>query len=393
MRGRETQGPASTPAHDGASHPGGPAAGGLSRAREFAHRLLFSIGPAKNDHQVAIRVAAGVFLPLITLVLLGRLDLAIFASFGAFTGIYGRNEPHRTRIVTQIRAGLLMLAVILAGTLTARLSPGDVISPWTIVVGTTVVAWGCTVIVGHWRLRPAGSLFHIFAYAAIASVPHQPPLGQAMLAAALTVLVAVLIGMASRVVPSRRTPLTWAGVRSAWRVRLAAHERHALWLESVGYLVAASVAGTIATIVGQTLGFGHNYWAMVAAVVPLVGHTTRHRVARGLQRILGTVVGLAILALIVAVRPEAWVMVVLIALCQFGAEMLIARQYFLAQVCVTPLALLSTLLVVHINPLDLLHDRFIDTAIGAVVGVAVVLAPDAWRRWIHWRSREEQLEW
>ncbi|WP_235779933.1 FUSC family protein [Sinomonas notoginsengisoli] len=335
----------------------------------------------KNDHHVAVRAAAGVFIPLITLALWGRLDLAIFASFGAFTGIYGRNEPHRVRLVTQVRAGLLMLAVILAATLTARLSPGEATSPWTIVVGTTIVAWAATIVVGYWRLRPAGSLFHIFAYAAVASVPHQPPLGQAMFTAAVTVVLCLLIGVISRVRPSRRTPLTWAGMRAAARVRLGTEARHVLWLESVGYLVAAAIAGTLATIVGQSLGFGHNYWAMVAAVVPLVGHTTRHRVARGLQRILGTIVGLVMLALIVAVRPDAWLMVVFIAVCQFGAEMLIARQYFLAQVFVTPLALLSTLLVVRVNPLDLLHDRFIDTVIGAVIGVAVVLAPSVWRRW------------
>lgn len=378
-----------TPAHDGATHPGGP----LAVVLTFLRQLLFSIGPMKNDHQVAIRVAAGLFIPLVSLVVAGRLDLAIFASFAAFTGIYGRNEPHRVRVVAQLRAGLLMLAVILAATLTARLSPDGVVSPWTIVVGTTIVAWGATVVVGYWRLRPAGSLFHIFAYAAIASVPHQPPLGEALLTAVATVALCVAIGLSSRVHPARRTPLTWAGIRAAWRVRLGVEERRALWLESVGYLVAAAISGTIATIVGESLGFGHNYWAMVAAVVPLVGHTTRHRVARGLQRILGTIVGLTILALIVAMRPGAWVMVVLIAACQFGAEMLIARQYFLAQVCVTPLALLSTLLVVRVDPLALLHDRFIDTAIGAVIGVAVVLAPSAWRRWLRWRSREEQLEW
>ncbi|MDQ0260266.1 hypothetical protein J2W20_002170 [Sinomonas atrocyanea] len=389
--GRST-GP-STPAHDGGTRPGGPLAVAGTRLREFVHQLLFSIGPARKDHQAAIRVAAGLFIPLITLVVLGRLDLAIFASFGAFAGIYGRNEPHRARIVAQVRAGLLMLAVILAATLTARLSPGDLVSPWTIVVGTTVVAWACTVIVGYWRLRPAGSLFHIFAYAAIASVPHQPPLGAAMLTAVATVALCLLIGLSSRVHPGHRTPLTWAGVRAAWRVRLGADERRALWLESLGYLVAAAVAGVVATIVGQSLGFGHNYWAMVAAVVPLVGHTTRHRVARGLQRILGTMVGLVVLAAIVALTPQAWAMVLLIAACQFGAEMLIARQYFLAQVCVTPLALMSTLLVVRVDPLDLLHDRFIDTVIGAVVGVAVVTAPSAWRRWIHWRSRSEQLDW
>uniref|UniRef100_UPI0039EFB0D8 FUSC family protein n=1 Tax=Sinomonas sp. G460-2 TaxID=3393464 RepID=UPI0039EFB0D8 len=129
-----------------------------------------------------------------------------------------------------------------------------------------------------------------------------------------------------------------------------------------------------ATAVGQALGFGHNYWAMVAAVVPLVGHSTRHRVNRGLQRVLGTVVGLVLLAGIVGLRPAPWVMVVIIAACQFGAEMLIARQYFLAQVCVTPLALLSTLLVAHTDPAALVHDRFIDTAIGAVVGVLVVIS-------------------
>ena len=37
-----------------------------------------------------------------------------------------------------------------------------------------------------WRLRPAGSLFHIFAYAAVSSVPGYPPIWQGMLTAALS---------------------------------------------------------------------------------------------------------------------------------------------------------------------------------------------------------------
>ncbi|GAA2203344.1 FUSC family protein [Sinomonas flava] len=379
--------------HDGAARPGGRRAVVLSRVRRFVRELLFSMGPLRNDHQVAVRCAVGVFVPLITLVAVNRLDLAIFASFGAFTGIYGRNEPHRQRIVTQVRAGLLMVGVLFAATVGARLSPGGAMDPWAIVGATTLVAWACSVVVGLWRLRPSGSLFQIFAFAAVASMPHQPPLGEAMLAAAGSAALSLAIGVASRVHPSRRTSFTWDAVRAAWRIRLGAEERKVLWLESLGYLIAAGIAGTLATIVGQSLGFGHNYWAMVAAVVPLVGHSTRHRVDRGVQRILGTVVGLAVLAGIVAIRPAAWLMVVFIAACQFGAEMLIARQYFLAQVCVTPLALMSTLLVAHVNPLDLLHDRFIDTVIGAIVGVFVVLAPSVWRRWIRWRSRAEQLEW
>ncbi|NUP74952.1 MAG: FUSC family protein [Sinomonas sp.] len=376
MTGARAPGASGAPAYDGGTRQGGP----LAVVGRFLGELLLGIGPAKNDHHAAIRAAAGVFLPLLTLTLLNRLDLAIFASFAAFTGIYGRNEPHRVRLVTQTRAGLLMLGVILAATLTARFSAGGALGPWGIVVGTTIVAWLCSVIVGHWRLRPAGSLFHIFAFAAVASLPHQPPLRDAVLAAVATFALCLAIGIASRVHPGRRTPLGWPGMRAAWRVRLGAEERRVLWLESIGYLVAPAIAGAAATAVGHTLGFGHNYWAMVAAVVPLVGHSTRHRVSRGLQRVLGTVVGLALLAGIAALQPAPWAMVVLIAACQFGAEMLIARQYFLAQVCVTPLALLSTLLVAHTDPGALLHDRFIDTAIGAAIGVAVVLAPSLYRR-------------
>ncbi|MDQ4503559.1 FUSC family protein [Sinomonas sp. ASV322] len=346
----------------------------------FSHELLFSIGPARRDHQPALRVALGVFLPLLTLTLVNRLDLAIFASFAAFTGIYGRNEPHRIRVVAQARAGLLMLGVIFAATLAARLSPGGALDPWWTVAGTTLVAWLCSVLAGLWRLRPAGSLFYIFAFAAVSSLPHQPPLPDALLAAVATFGLCLAIGLSSRVTPSHRSPLAWADVRDGWRVRVSVAERRVLWLESIGYLVGPGIAGLAATAVGQALGFGHNYWAMVAAVVPLVGHSTRHRVSRGLQRVLGTVVGLVLLAGIAALQPAPWAMVVLIAVCQFGAEMLIARQYFLAQVCVTPLALLSTLLVAHTDPGVLLHDRFIDTAIGSVVGVAVVLAPSVYRR-------------
>jgi uncharacterized membrane protein YccC len=340
---------------------------------------MFTMAPGNRDHQVAIRCAVGVFVPLITLVFLDRLDLAIFASFGAFAGIYGRNEPHAKRVLLQIRAGALMLVVMLLAALTARagvalaLSAGDTV--WLQVFATTLVAGGCSLIVAWWRLRPAGSLFHIFAFAAIASIPNQPPLWQAMLVAVLTVVFSLLVGLSSRVLRSRRTP--WVLPASA---PLTPAEKRTALLESIGYLVAAGLAGTLATLLGERLGFGHNYWAMVAAVVPLVGHTTRHRVSRGLQRIVGTAIGLVLLAGILLLQPLPWQTVMVIAACQFGAEMFIARQYLLAQIFVTPLALVSTLLVVPSAPGVLLRDRIFDTVIGAAVGIAVVLAPAVWRR-------------
>ncbi|MEO3934868.1 FUSC family protein [Micrococcaceae bacterium Sec7.4] len=336
---------------------------------------MFTMAPGNKDHQVAVRCAVGVFVPLITLLFLDRLDLAIFASFGAFTGIYGRNEPHAKRFGLQLRAGALMVVVMLLAALTARAGLPAAETLWLQVFATTLVAGVCSLIVAWWRLRPEGSLFHIFAFAAIASIPNQPPLWQGMLVAVLTVAFSLLVGMSSRVVRGRRTP--W--IRPA-RTPLSTAEKRAALLESAGYLVAAGLAGTLATLAGERLGFGHNYWAMVAAVVPLVGHSTRHRVSRGLQRIVGTAIGLVLLAGILLLQPAPWQTVLVIAACQFGAEMFIARQYVLAQIFVTPLALISTLLVVPAAPGILLRDRIFETVIGAAVGVAVVLAPTVWRR-------------
>ena len=91
-------------------------------------------------------------------------------------------------------------------------------------------------------------------------------------------------------------------------------------------------------------------------------------------------IGLFLLAGILWLNPAPWAMVLVIAACQFGAEMFIARQYLVAQVFVTPLALIATLLAAPVDPALLLRDRIIETVIGAAVGVAVVVAPAVWRR-------------
>jgi hypothetical protein len=114
------------------------------------------------------------------------------------------------RFVIQLRAGLLMMVVLLLAALTARareafaLSAAD--TTWRQVLATTVVAGVCSLIVAWWRLRPAGSLIHIFSFAAVAAIPNQPPLWQGMLVAALTVALSLLIGISSRVIRSHRTP-------------------------------------------------------------------------------------------------------------------------------------------------------------------------------------------
>lgn len=309
---------------------------------------LFTIAPADRDHEVGLRVGVTVLVPLLVLLATHRMDLAVYAVFGAFTGIYGRNLRHGPRLQAQRRGGGLMLAVLAAATLAGHLGVSEQADPWGLVLWTTVVAGVCAFV---WALA---------------------------------------VGMASRVHPGRRHQIVWPdpvlhddGAR-----------RLILW-EAAWYVVAAGVAGVVATLLAAPAGVHHNYWAMVAAVVPLVGHSTRYRVSRGLQRVIGTFLGLVLTAGIILLDPPVIALVLIIAVLQVAAELYIARQYVIAQTVVTPLALLSTMLVgvtaggagslMAAGGLQHLADRGVETVIGAAVGIVCVLFPWAWRRWV-WGS-------
>jgi len=339
-------------------------------------RRLLVLGPGDKDPWIGVRCGLGVFLPLAVLLATDRLDLAIFAIFGAFTNIFGRVPAHRDRLRAQSRAGALFLAVMAAAWASNAylIDHQATAGGWAVVGLTTLVAWACSLATGFLQLRPSGSLFHIFCFAAIASIPTVPGFALSMVTAVGTIVLGICIGQLGQIAPSRRTGWTGSGLRPLTR-----GVRTAIRIESVGYLLAAGLAGSVALLASGVLSTGHPYWAMVAAVVPLVGHTTRHRIARGLHRVLGTIAGLAVMALVIVVDPNPWATILFLGLAQFGAEMLITRNYFWAQVCVTPLALVGTALMAGMST-QLLYDRMLETVIGSVIGVAVALAGSALRR-------------
>lgn len=56
-------------------------------------RELVRVNPSRGPaHLVALRAGISVLVPLTVVVLLGRLDWAAYAAFGAFTSLYGRNS-------------------------------------------------------------------------------------------------------------------------------------------------------------------------------------------------------------------------------------------------------------------------------------------------------------
>jgi len=127
------------------------------------------------------------------------------------------------------------------------------------------------------------------------------------------------------------------------------------------------LAGTIAT----TSDIGRPYWAMVSAVVPLVAVDFRHQVVRGLHRVVGTFAGLVVAAGLLALDLGGLAVILVVALLQAVAELLVGRNYALALVAITPLALLMVHLAAPVPTSELLADRGVETVIGVGVGVLV----------------------
>lgn len=129
------------------------------------------------------------------------------------------------------------------------------------------------------------------------------------------------------------------------------------------------------------LGIGRPYWALVTAA-SLYQASLTLTWGRGVQRVVGNLLGVLLFAALVPVAHTGEVALVLCCLAlNFGAEALIARNYWLGSVCVTPMALLITEFAGFQEPGRLIAERVVDTLVGALVGlVAAVAVPDRRRQ-------------
>ena len=325
---------------------------------------VLRLEPDRGDHRVALRAAVSVAAPLLVLWAVGRLDLSIYASFGAFAALYGRHDVFRDRLRMQAGAGGVLLCAMLIGTGLAVLSTPAAIS----IIVVAVVAAIVTLVAYTLQWHPPGPLFALFAAGACATIPATPAsFGDVLLVGGASVLfglgVTALVAIATR------------SVRD-----VAAKPRRSVG--PIAWEMAASTAVAIvgAGIAGLLIMDSHWYWAAVGAVAAVSGVQLNARVIRGIQRLVGTLLGVLVAAGILALDLPPIAVIAVVVVLQGTAELFIGRNYGIAMVFVTPLALL----MVHLSaptPVEvLLQDRAIETVIGVVIGTVVAVASAALRR-------------
>jgi hypothetical protein len=146
-------------------------------------------------------------------------------------------------------------------------------------------------------------------------------------------------------------------------------------LSAEGKVIGARViaGATLAALVGAQLGIQRVYWVVVPAVAILQkSHSSHITGSQALHRVLGTVVGLGVFLLVHRLAPHGLWIVALIAICQWVVEVVVARNYALALVFVTPLALTISLAGYPADAGLVMGARLIDTALGASAALVVL---------------------
>ncbi|WAU81367.1 FUSC family protein [Streptomyces sp. Qhu-G9] len=441
------------------------------RVRRLPLTGVLRIGrPSDIWFKPALSVVVAVGVPNLTLLALGRLDLALYTMAGSLCALYAHHLPYAARGRALAWVVLGMLASVATALVTASLTssavilvcvgallaaaqkalcdatrigpPGPVIFtfissaslfapqtlgqvPGHLALGAAAGAWAWLVGMAPGLVRPHGPERRATAralYAAAAYVEASPTgpadgheRARAAAAAAVHAAWQPLLAAGSRPEPRRslerlvvRAEIALAAPGDTDPARLRSWARDLRGTKPVPRLAPGPAADELLGVeielaagqarptsrlrpllplalrtalgcalaghVSLALGVGRPYWALVTAASLYQTNITLTW-SRGVQRVVGNLVGVLLFA---AVAPLAHLGPAALVLCclafNFGAEALISRNYWLGSICVTPMALLITEFTGFQEPGGLMTDRLVDTLVGAFVGFAAAVA-------------------
>ncbi|CAA0100821.1 Uncharacterised protein [Starkeya nomas] len=283
-----------------------------------------------------------------------------FASLGALVALFGRFAPpaRRGRVVAlcalcQCLAVLIMSTVVWLG------------APLPVQLALLALLCGLFFLATvSWQFGPPGAL--IFAFAAGASMGPVDAGWQIVERTAATALVA---GLAWLVCASTEIVRRQATPEAPFPVEPARPLDHRL-------IAAARIAigSAIAAFAADAMGAAHPAWAAMGTLAVMQGSHLHISMNRALQRMGGTLIGAALVWLIMLQAPSVWTVIALLVVLQIVTEMVIGTNYAFGQITVTPMALLMSYLA---SPsaagAGMASERVLDTLIGISIGIVLAV--------------------
>jgi hypothetical protein len=330
-------------------------------------RDLFTFRESPVRWPIALSAALAMGLPIAILTAFGQPRLGLIACTGGFTALYLSNRTRRERAILLPFIGLGM---VLSGVIGSLVSWSTLLT----LVALFVLAIGGSVVLLGFGAGPPGGLFFMLVAGASVRLTAPPALGGVGLSAGLVIgMLAIGVTIAYLIIV---LPLLWPSVRKrdfeahAARVRL----RFDLSGDIAVILIRLTIACLIAVLLAAPLGVHRTYWVLLTVIAILQnGRRLRLTALRGIHRVLGTLVGLLLFALIFQWNPQGYWLAVVLAALQYVVELVVIRNYGLALVFITPLALT---IAAQGDPGDVgtvTVTRVVDTLIGAGIALIVLL--------------------
>lgn len=165
-------------------------------------------------------------------------------------------------------------------------------------------------------------------------------------------------------------PVSDLDLATSWRVparwSLSRESEHPRIAMRVGLAVSGGLA------IGYALGLTHPSWVAVSAASVLQAATTSAIRTRGLQRAVGTAVGVVVAGVLLSFDPSEGAKIGGIIVLQFAAQLVMVGSYGIAVVSLNAMVLLMFSMM-GVAPVDgLLDARVIDTFVGCAVATALV---------------------
>ncbi len=133
------------------------------------------------------------------------------------------------------------------------------------------------------------------------------------------------------------------------------------------------LAVSFSVLIAHALGISHPFWVPLTSSAVLLGVSTVIIAQRTVQRTLGTTIGLGLSGALIALRPSGLFTAVLIVILQLLMLYFMAKNYGIAVVFITALALIIINFGAHPPVMPMIWARFLDTLVGAAIGVAFAL--------------------
>lgn len=265
--------------------------------------------------------------------------------------------------------GLALIAASALGVVAESLSAGAAVA--AIAVVTCATAW-----VGFsLRFGPPGALFFLLITGASSHLVARPSIGGGGLdgwfvigMTAVGMVIAYVVVLVPLVVPSFRR-----ADRQLWDTR----EPISWSLEPESRMILARivVASLMAALVALTLDAHRAYWIFLTIVVVLQnGVRVRLTSERAILRVVGTFAGLAIFAGLALLGLQGIVLGLVLGVLQGVSEWVVTKNYGLALLTITPLALLFATQGGAVDVGADVLTRVVDTAIGVAVALVVLFA-------------------